>query len=167
LDVTVGPVNDLPPDALAALSAESQREGWQFVCRLADEWGSGANRFDRPGEALFVARAGGSIIGVCGLNIDPYLADEAVGRVRRLYVLQAFRCQGLGQWLVRTVVAAATGRFERLRVRTDNPKAGRLYERLGFQPVSGVADCTHTLELVRVEPARGAASAHPSAFRIV
>jgi GNAT superfamily N-acetyltransferase len=152
VDVAVDPVNDLPPDALTPLIAESEYEGWRFVRRLADEWAAGTNRFDRPGEALFVARVGGSIIGVCGLNADPYTADEATGRVRRLYVLRAYRGRGAGRQLVRAVVGAATGRFQRLRVRTENPEAGRLYQRLGFQRVAGVADCTHTLELVRAEP---------------
>jgi GNAT superfamily N-acetyltransferase len=146
--VAIDPVSDLPPDALAPLVAESEREGWRFVCRLADEWAAGTNRFDRPGEALFVARAGGSIIGVCGLNADPYTAEEATGRVRRLYVLRAYRGRGVGRKLVRAVMAAAAGRFRRLRVRTESPEAGRLYERLGFEPVAGDADCTHSLELV-------------------
>jgi GNAT superfamily N-acetyltransferase len=137
-----------PPEALAPLIAESEREGWRFVRRLAEEWARGANRFDRPGEALFVARAGASVIGVCGLNADPYAANGAVGRVRRLYVLRAYRGQGVGRRLVQAVVAAAAGRFRTLRLRTASPKAARLFERLGFQPVAGVADSTHILEQV-------------------
>jgi GNAT superfamily N-acetyltransferase len=146
--VTVDRARDLAPDALAVLIAESEREGWRFVRRLADEWADGTNGFDRPGEALFVARLEGSLIGVCGLNADPYTADETTGRVRRLYVLRAHRGRGVGRLLVRAVLAAATGRFQRLRVRTESAEAGRLYQRLGFQPVAGVADCTHTLELM-------------------
>jgi GNAT superfamily N-acetyltransferase len=151
VSVAIDSVSDLPPGALARLIAESEREGWRFVHRLADEWGAGTNRFDRPGEVLFVARVYGSIIGVCGLNADPYTADEATGRVRRLYVLRAYRGRGVGRQLLRAVVSAAAGRFRRLRVRTENQDAGRLYQRLGFQPVAGAADCTHSLELIQVE----------------
>jgi len=43
-------------------------------------------------------------------------------------------------------MSSAAGRFARQRVRTENPEAGRLYERLGFRPVAGEADCTHALE---------------------
>jgi GNAT superfamily N-acetyltransferase len=146
--VAIDAVRDLSPDALAPLIAESEREGWRFVRRLADEWAVGVNRFDRPGEALFVARMGRSLIGVCGLNADPFAAEETTGRVRRLYVLRAYRSRGIGRQLVEAVLAAATGRFQRLRVRTESLVAGRLYERLGFQPVAGVADCTHTLDPV-------------------
>jgi GNAT superfamily N-acetyltransferase len=152
MEVAVARLFDLPADAFSPLVAESEREGWRFVRRLADEWAAGTNRFDQPGEALFAAWVDGALIGVCGLNTDPYAGDEAVGRVRRLYVLRVYRGSGVGRRLVRAVVAAATGRFRTLRVRTENPEAGRLYERLGFQPAAGAADCTHILELVCAEP---------------
>jgi ribosomal protein S18 acetylase RimI-like enzyme len=148
MDVVVDPVSNLPLDALAPLLAESEREGWRFVRRLADEWARGANRFDRPGEALFVARAGESIVGVCGLNADPDTVDSAIGRVRRLYVLRAYRRRGIGRRLVQAVVGAAAGRFRVLRVQTESSEASRLYERVGFHPVAGAADCTHILEPV-------------------
>jgi GNAT superfamily N-acetyltransferase len=134
-------------EALGPLLAESERAGWRFVRRLADEYRSGANRFERPGERLFVAVNGRALVGVCGLNVDPYAAELSVGRVRRLYVAEAFRRFGVGARLVRAVVSAAGGRFARLRLRTENPEAGRLYERLGFRPVADQPNCTHLLEL--------------------
>jgi len=117
------------------------------VRRLADEWASGANRFDRPGEALFVARSAGDVVGVCGLNVDPYATAPDVGRVRHLYVLRAHRHRGIGQQLVTAIVQAARGRFQRLRLRTQNPEAARLYERLGFRAAVDATDCTHVMEL--------------------
>ena len=33
-----------------------------------------------------MAEFAGEIVGVCGLNIDPYLGDACVGRVRNVYV---------------------------------------------------------------------------------
>ncbi len=137
-----------PTDGLTALIAESERHGLRFVRRLAEDWTSGANRFDRPGEALFVARSSGQIVvGVCGLNIDPYTATPSVGRVRHLYVLLAHRHRGIGERLVTAIVTAARGRFARLRLRTQNPEAARLYERLGFRPSVDRGDCTHVMEL--------------------
>jgi len=136
-----------PADCLAALIAESEQQGLRFVRRLADEWASGANRFDRPGEALFVARSAGDVVGVCGLNVDPYATAPDVGRVRHLYVLRVHRHRGIGQQLVTAIVQAARGRFERLRLRTQNPEAARLYERLGFRAAVDATDCTHVMEL--------------------
>jgi GNAT superfamily N-acetyltransferase len=147
MDAVVAPLSELPADALAPLLAESQRDGWRFVRRLADDWAAGANRFDRPGELLLGAWAGGALVGVCGLNVDPYAGDDSVGRVRRLYVLRAFRGRGVGRRLVQAVMQAAAGRFRSLRVRTEGATASRLYEGLGFAPARGAPECSHVLVL--------------------
>ena len=134
-----------PAACLRALIAESEHAGLGFVRGLADEWASGANRFDRPGEALFIARMTDRVVGVCGLNIDPYAATPEVGRVRHLYVLQAYRRLGIGRRLVIEVIGAARGRFGTLRLRTENPSAAAFYERLGFLRSAGAPDCTHVM----------------------
>src|SRR5688572_6670308 len=100
VNVVIEQVNDLPADAFDHLVAPSKREGWRYVQRLAEEWASGANRFDQLGEVLLVARVEGKIVGVCGLNIDPYTGDPTIGRVRRLYVHPDYRGQGLGRELL-------------------------------------------------------------------
>lgn len=74
------------PEGLDALVRESVGEGFSGLQRLQQAWQDGRNRFERSGEALFAARAGGRLVGVCGLNVDPYLDDSSVGRVRHLYV---------------------------------------------------------------------------------
>jgi len=140
-------LNESPADCLAALTIESEQHGLRFVRRLAAEWTSGANRFDRPGEALFVARIAGQVVGVCGLNVDPYAARENVGRVRHLYVLTAYRRLGVGRDLVAEVIEAARGRFDSLHLRTGNPAAAQLYERLGFRRCVDVDDYTHVMKL--------------------
>jgi hypothetical protein len=53
----------------------------------------------------------------------------------------------MGYLLVQAVLQSARTRFRSLRVRTESAAAGRLYERLGFVPMVGVPDCTHTLML--------------------
>jgi GNAT superfamily N-acetyltransferase len=96
-----------PGERLDALIAESEPEGLGFVRRLAEEWTSGVNRFDRPGEVLFVARMAEQVVGVCGLNVDPYATGPTVGRVRHLYVLAACRRLGVGRRLVAEVIRVA------------------------------------------------------------
>lgn len=140
-------LTELPADALAALVAESEQAGWRFVRRLADEWAAGSNCFDRPGEALYAAWSDGRLVGVCGLNVDPYAADETVGRVRHLYVLGDFRRLGVGRRLVEAVRSAAQGRFTSLRLRTESTSAAVFYERLGFRPIDDPHDSTHVREL--------------------
>jgi GNAT superfamily N-acetyltransferase len=137
MDVIIERLPDLPLDSLAPLVVESEQAGWRFVRRLSDEWAAGANRFDQPGEALFAARVGERLIGVCGLNIDPHAADRWVGRVRRLYVLAEFRR------LVEAVLASAQGRFASLRLRTESVEAAAFFEQLGFRRRLGMPDYTH------------------------
>jgi GNAT superfamily N-acetyltransferase len=139
-------VRELRWDAVESLVVESERAGLGFVRRLVDEWASGRNRFDRPGEMLLGARMDGCLVGVCGLNVDPYAATLAVGRVRHLYVLESRRRHGVGRRLVEEIIRTAGGRFDTLRLRTHNPGAARLYEALGFRP-SEDADCTHLMTL--------------------
>jgi GNAT superfamily N-acetyltransferase len=148
-------LQELPPDGLAELVTESERHGFRFLRRLTEEWASGINCFALPGEGLFIATSGGQTIGVCGLNIDPYTAEKRVGRVRHLYVLSAYRRNGIGGQLVREIITTAKGVFDQLRLRTENPEAARFYEGLGFRPCIGQDICTHVLMLLSVaEPSQ-------------
>ncbi len=147
MKVPIERLRGAPADCLEILIAESEQQGLRFVRRLAEEWASGANRFDRPGEVLLVATVDGQVVGVCGLNVDPYAAEPKVGRVRHLYVLLAHRRLGVGEQLVAAVIAAARGRFVGLHLRTGNPAAARLYERLGFRRRVDRDDCTHVMPL--------------------
>jgi GNAT superfamily N-acetyltransferase len=131
--------------ALAGLRAEGSQEGCKFVQRLCEEWISGANRFSAPGEALFLAVADGQVVGVCGLNCDPYARDPHVGRVRRLYIARAHRRSGVGRLLLAAVVAYARSHFSLLRVRTE--AAGEFYIAHGFRRIASEAETTHMLEL--------------------
>lgn len=137
----------LPFDRFAELVGESEREGYGFLRRLVDDWEDGSSRFARSGEALFAAVAAGRVVGVCGLNIDPYLRDDRVGRVRHLYVTAEYRRRGVGHRLVAEVVRSARGRFDQLRLRTESDPAARFYEEIGFRRCRGTADCTHTRNL--------------------
>ena len=85
-EVFVTELRNLNVDYLYPLVLESENEKFRFVRRLYDEYAGGANRFDRDGEALFVAHHLDQIVGICGLNQDPYSQFGNVGRVRRLYV---------------------------------------------------------------------------------
>jgi GNAT superfamily N-acetyltransferase len=135
-------------EATSSLITESLDEGFRFLLRLADEWRSGRNRFDHSGEGLFLARTQQKIVGVCGLNRDPYVSQASVARLRHLYVRPANRRQGVGRLLVEHVVDFARPTFSKLRLRTDNPQAKEFYEKFGFLAVEEVS-ATHYLDLSR------------------
>ena len=134
-------------EGAGALVAEGEARGFRFMARLAADWRSGANRFDRPREVLLGARERGELVGVCGLNVDPFAGDAGVGRVRHLYVCEARRGAGIGERLLDGVVARARGAFRELHLRAREAGAAGFYERRGFERRSGVETCTHVLRL--------------------
>ncbi|MEW5928634.1 MAG: GNAT family N-acetyltransferase [Gemmatimonadota bacterium] len=139
-----------PPWAdLAPLVEESEREGFGFLVRLRREFLDGGNRFDAPGEALLGCLRGAELVGVGGLNRDPYSPEPRVGRLRHLYVAAAQRRGGVGRMLVAALVEAARPHFDVLQLRTDTEAAARFYEALGFAPVASL-HATHMLVLDRL-----------------
>lgn len=137
---------ELPVEALSDMLTESKTANFRAIDRLIQEWTTHANRFDHLGEALFIARQGDRILGICGLNRDPYTQSAKVGRVRRLYVMQNSRRQGIGRMLVHRVIQAAKDHFEWLHVRTSDPIAVQFYQSLGFIRCDNEF-VTHTLQL--------------------
>jgi GNAT superfamily N-acetyltransferase len=146
----IGPLADLASAEVAALVADSERAGLRLVRRLVEEWTDGTNRFARPGEVLLGARIDGRLVGVCGLNVDPYLSDARVGRVRHLYVLASCRRLGVARQLMTRIIEAAQGSFDTLRLSTSNPAAARLYETLGFRSIA-VSHCTHLMAVATAQ----------------
>jgi GNAT superfamily N-acetyltransferase len=110
-------------------------EGFLFVDRLVRDWTSGSNRFDLGGEQFLYAFAGEILIGVCGLNRDPYLDQDGIGRLRHLYVRQCARHRGVASALVRRMLDEAGNTFRIVRRRTATTEAAAFYLRHGFVPV--------------------------------
>jgi GNAT superfamily N-acetyltransferase len=154
-EVVIHRLDWLTHDRFADLLAEGEASGYRFLRRLIDEWESGVNRFARHGEALFAAEIDDRLVGMCGLNVDPYLDNPRIGRLRNVYVLAEHRRHGIGRRLVEGAVAAAGGHFDRLRLRAEEPGPAKLYESLGFLPCHGVPNCTHIMDLAGEFPAPG------------
>ena len=116
------------------LRSEAIGHGHRFVDRLIEDWIAGSNRFERPGERFLGAFAKDELVGVCGLNRDPYVEQDTIGRLRHLYVLAPARRCGVGAALVHWLLDDARGVFDAVRLRTT-PEAAAFYLRLGFVPV--------------------------------
>jgi len=125
------------------LVAASESEGLEFVRRLEREWHSGVNRFDRPGELLLGGFFGEELVAIGGLNVDPYMSDPDVGRVRHVFVAPEWRDAGVGSVLVRAILAAGFPHFARIRLRTANARSHAFYERLGFVRLMDDPTATH------------------------
>lgn len=135
----------LPVPGIEQLQAEARREGYNFLETLVSEWLTGENRFDARGEILCGHVEQGLLVAVGGLNCDPFLDDPTVGRIRRLYVRAAWRNLGIGGALLDMLLSVARQHFSRVRLRAENARAARLYERKGFVPVSSDS-ATHILD---------------------
>lgn len=142
--VRVESVAELPID-LGVLLEASISEGYDFVERLVTSWEDGSNRFDRPGEVLLQVRSTSGLVGIGGLNVDPYLDDSSVGRIRHVYVLPSARRAGVGSVLVESLVAGAWGNFTRVRLRVGTPRSGSFYEAIGFE-TTDEPDATHEID---------------------
>jgi GNAT superfamily N-acetyltransferase len=138
-------LEQLSANQLAPLQNAAQSEGYTFIDRLAEEYASGVNRFEQPGEALFGVFDEQHLIGIGGLNIDPYHPGASYGRVRHIYVLPNYRRQGIARQLVSAIIAAAHGAFAPLTLYTSNAHAAQLYEQLGFVSIVDDPTTTHIL----------------------
>jgi predicted GNAT family acetyltransferase len=139
----------LPLDEIESLREEARSEGYNFVETLVEEWASGENRFEKKGEVLMgcfeeLPLEQAQLVAVGGVTIDPFLHSPEVGRIRRVYVRAAWRNQGIGALLVKTLIAASAKNFRAVRLRAENGDAARLYERLGFSPIEDKS-ATHLL----------------------
>ncbi|TXK85850.1 GNAT family N-acetyltransferase [Paenibacillus sp. N3.4] len=141
----------LLPNELHQLVEESINDGFRHLIRLVNEFQAGTNRFDKQGEALFIAYAGNQIVGICGLNQDPNSQEGSTGRVRRLYVSKDFRGLGIGRLLIGEVIKEARIYYRTLVLRTDNPIADKFYCSLGFEVSAKDVYITHYLQLVKYD----------------
>jgi GNAT superfamily N-acetyltransferase len=135
---------ELPFPGMEFLLAEARAEGHDFIEILSKQWASGENRFDGPGEVLFGHLDQGLLVAVGGLTRDHYARSPEVSRIRRIYVRPGWRGKGIGRALVAALVEEARKGFHCVRLRAVNTHAARLYESLGFSPISH-PDATHIL----------------------
>jgi GNAT superfamily N-acetyltransferase len=135
---------ELPIPGLEQLQEEAKRSGYNFIDTLVEQWSSGENRFEAPGEILCGHLDGGLLVTIGGLTLDPFVDQPDTGRIRRVYVKSAWRDKGIGRALVSTLVEHARNNFRRVRLRAENADAARLYERMGFTPITN-PDATHIL----------------------
>jgi GNAT superfamily N-acetyltransferase len=141
MPVAVHVITDLPPD-IEGLRKAAEDEGHNLVDRLVDEWQDGSNRFDRPGEVLAEVRCDDALCAVGGLNIDPYIDDPTVGRIRHVFVHPDARRIGIGRELVGFLVESGRGHFDRVRLRSTSDPGPAFYPAIGFMPTYE-PDATH------------------------
>ena len=97
-------------------------------------------KFSPPGGSIYLVYVEGQLAGCVGMKAS----DPESAELKRLYVRSEFRGHGLGEMLVRRIMAdAAAAGYRRLRLDTlPGLKAAlRLYRRLGFRETEPYYDC--------------------------
>ncbi len=133
---------------LRFLRSEARAEGFAFLGRLVREWVNGTSRFGGSGEKLLGAFRGEQLIAVGGINRETYDPAPSRCRLRHLYVLKAFRRQGVATALLEHLFEAARWTFDEIHLRTESAHAAAFYERMGFQR-SLLPTATHMRHLRR------------------
>jgi len=89
----------------------------------------------RPHDAVLGAFDGGTLVGLCGIDVDMRVKVRHKGHVFGMYVADGHAGRGIGGALIDRVIAHARERGLRqlvLTVTGDNLAARRVYERAGF-----------------------------------
>ncbi|GHB93727.1 GNAT family N-acetyltransferase [Cerasicoccus arenae] len=133
----------LPYPQIEDLACESETEGYRFLGRLLTEWNNGANRFHKEGEAIYAYWRRRELIAIGGINIDPFLENCSVARLRRLYVRRDQRRQGIGRELVDHILKEACFSFREITLKTDSEQASKFYESMGFSRITEIRHATH------------------------
>jgi GNAT superfamily N-acetyltransferase len=145
--MTAGSIHQLfvLPSEIESLIQISEKEGFNFLSRMRNKWNTEESQFDKTGEAYFGYFINEKLVGVGGINQDPYQPGTSTGRVRHFYVHPEFRRKGIGAAILKKVVRVGCEYFNRLRLRTLNPEANHFYEAFGFSQVLDES-ATHELK---------------------
>ncbi|MGD9091855.1 MAG: GNAT family N-acetyltransferase [Anaerolineales bacterium] len=138
-------LQELPLDDLQPLLVESRQQGFDFLDRLVQEYLGGSNCFSGANEALFSVYKRPDMVAIGGLSADPYLMEDDAGRIRHVYVLSAWRRQGVGKLLMNRIIEEASSHYRILTLRTFSDGADKFYRALGFRTEPEIYATTHHL----------------------
>nr|WP_128854374.1 GNAT family N-acetyltransferase [Bacillus sp. CDB3] len=114
------------------LVQESKEEGFNFLTKLVNEYETEINTFNKTGECLYGIFQEEMLIGIGGLNKDPYIEDNKIGRLRRFYISKDYRRKGLGKLLLNRLLSHAEKYFQVVVLHTDTKKGDMFYTANGF-----------------------------------
>ncbi len=150
--IHIGPIEPATFQNIRPLLQPSLDEGYSFIQRLWDEYESGVNRFDTAGAILLGVKLDEQIVGVGGVQKDPYLNQAMIGRIQHVYILSAYRRAGVGRYLMHSLIDHARSHFTLLTLRTLTEHGSAFYNSLGFSSQPRFASATHWLELQNTGP---------------
>lgn len=146
MDYELIKINRHNVNMLEDLARDARQDGFRFVKRTIDEWLLRINEFSKPGESMNGILVDGSIVAIGGLNVDPYLDDDSICRVRHVYVHRDHREKGYSKIILKRIIRDAKKKFRKIRLSTTSEIAAKLYQDLGFSEVKE-HKATHAMNL--------------------
>lgn len=110
-DIHIQQIENLMKYEISHLVQDSKEGGFNFLIKLINEYENKINVFNKTGECLYGIFQGEKLIGIGGLNEDPYTENNKIGRVRRFYIAKEYRRKGLGRLLLVRILSDAKKYF--------------------------------------------------------
>ncbi|MGG0124556.1 GNAT family N-acetyltransferase [Bacillus paranthracis] len=131
-DIHIKQIENLMKYEFKYLVQESKEEGFNFLKKLINEYENKLNTFNKTGECLYGIFQGEKLIGIGGLNKDPYTENNKIGRLRRFYISKDYRRIGLGKSLLNKLLSHAEKNFKVVVLHTDTKQGDAFYSANGF-----------------------------------
>lgn len=131
-DMHIQQIENLMKYEFKYLVQESKEEGFKFLKKLINEYENELNTFNKSGECLYGIFQGEKLIGIGGLNADPYKENNKIGRLRRFYIAKDYRRIGLGKLLLNKLLSHAEKYFKVVVLHTDTKQGDVFYTANGF-----------------------------------
>ncbi|MEC3855063.1 GNAT family N-acetyltransferase [Bacillus sp. WOD8 KX774193] len=131
-DMHIQQIENLMKYEFKYLVQESKEEGFKFLKKLINEYENELNTFNKSGECLYGIFQGEKLIGIGGLNVDPYTENNKIGRLRRFYIAKDYRRIGLGKLLLNKLLSHAEKYFKVVVLHTDTKQGDVFYTANGF-----------------------------------
>ena len=131
-DIHIQQIENLMKYEFKYLVQESKEEGFKFLKKLINEYENELNTFNKSGECLYGIFQGEKLIGIGGLNADPYTENNKIGRLRRFYIAKDYRRIGLGKLLLNKLLSHAEKYFKVVVLHTDTKQGDVFYTANGF-----------------------------------
>lgn len=148
-DIHIQQIEDLMIYEHEYLVQESKDEGFYFLIKLISEYENKINTFNKTGECLYGIFHGEKLIGIGGLNEDPYIINNKIGRVRRFYIAKEYRRKGLGRLLLVRIISDAKKYFNIVVLNTDTVQGDKFYTSIGFVKGTKYMGASHYLDLYK------------------
>ncbi|MGH1256118.1 MULTISPECIES: GNAT family N-acetyltransferase [Bacillus] len=146
-DIHIQQIEDLMIYEHDYLVQESKEEGFNFLIKLISEYENKINIFNKTGECLYGIFQGEKLIGIGGLNEDPYTENNKISRLRRFYIAKEYRRKGLGRLLLVRIISDAKKHFNIVVLNADTVQGDKFYTSIGFVKEIKFVGASHYLNL--------------------